>query len=89
MTQIRRFGIKRMAQERQYLKDRVTFLLKKENQKCPVTGGRTTDVHHKKGRIGSLLLDQRFWLAVSADGHVKIEKNPIWAKEKGFSLNRI
>lgn len=58
------------------------------------------DVHHKKGRVGyadewareqgiTLLLDERFWLPVSREGHTKIELNPTWAKEKGYSLNRL
>ncbi|WP_262885687.1 hypothetical protein [Myroides sp. LoEW2-1] len=42
-----------------------------------------------KGRVGSLFLDTRYWLAVSREGHRMIEENPKWAKEKGYSLNRL
>lgn len=80
---------KRIVQELQYNADVKVFLGKPENKICPVTGQQTNQVHHKKGRIGDLLLDQEFWLAVSPDGHDKIENNPIWAKEKGYSLNRL
>lgn len=74
---------------------------KPENKQCPVFPNlSTTDVHHKRGRIGyadewarlnniSLYLDERYWLAVSRQGHRKIEDNPEWAKSKGFSLNRL
>jgi hypothetical protein len=60
-----------------------------ENPVCPVTGGKATQVHHKKGRIGKLLMDKRFWLAVSDEGHRKIELNPEWAKEMGYSISRL
>lgn len=83
---IRRRTLKRAKQEREYLKQRPTFL---EGKTCPVTGWPATQVHHMKGRIGDLLLDQRFWLAVSHEGHEKIENNPVWAKEQGYSMNRI
>jgi len=80
---------KRKIQELQYSADRIVFLSKPENRICPVTKQRATEVHHKKGRIGELLLDQRYWLGVSAEGHRQIEENPDWAKEMGYSLNRL
>lgn len=60
----------------------------------------TTEIHHKKGRQGfaddwarehdiPLLIDKRFFLAVSRDGHRWIEENPVKAKEKGFSVDRL
>ena len=33
-----------------------------------------------------LYLDKRFWLAVSHKGHRKIESEPEWAYEQGFSI---
>jgi len=45
-------------------------------------------VHHKKGRIGSLLTDKRFFLGVCAYCHVEIEKKPAWSKKMGYSLSR-
>jgi len=73
----------------QYSADRKVFLDKPENAKCPITGWPTTDVHHKRGRIGDLLLDQRYWVALSREGHDYVEDNPIWAKENGYSLDRL
>lgn len=83
-----------------YHRDRLVFLGKPENKICPVTNQPTTDVHHKKGRVGyadefarendiSLLHDQRFWLAVSRSGHRWIEEHPIEAKERGWSFDRL
>ena len=72
-----------------YLKLRSDFLNKPENKICPITNEPTTDVHHKKGRVGKLFLDTNYWLAVSRKGHQKIELNPEWAKENNYSLNRL
>lgn len=81
---------KRTKEEKIYAARRIVFLAKKENQKCPVyPNQKTTEVHHKKGRVGSLYLDERFWLAVSHEGHKYIELNPIESKEKGWSMSRL
>lgn len=86
---IPKVSAKRKIENREYTIKRLQFLAQPENQKCPITGKQTTDVHHKKGRVGTLLLDTRFWLAVSREGHKQIEENPEWAKENNYSLNRI
>ena len=48
-----------------------------------------TDVHHKKGRLGELLTLVRYFLAVCRSCHTKIETNPKWAKENGYSESRL
>lgn len=78
---------KRQEENKIYKVKRAEFL--KLHTICPITGGRTEDVHHVKGRTGTLFLDERYWLAVSREGHRKIEENPIWAKENGYSANRL
>ena len=80
---------KRKIENAKYIVLRTEFLGKKENQVCPITGKKTTEIHHKKGRVGSLFLDIRYWLAVSREGHKKIEENPEWAKKEGYSLSRL
>lgn len=84
--QIPKMSVKRKAQNDEYLKLRKEFL--KVNTICPVTGEKATEIHHKKGREGKLLTDVNYFLAVSRKGHQQIELNPIWAKEKGFSIDR-
>ena len=79
---------KRKIENLKYTAQRIIFLGKKENKKCPITGKPTTDVHHKKGRVGSLFLE-RYWVALSREGHKFVEENPEWAKENGYSLNRL
>lgn len=60
---------------------------------------KATTVHHKAGRVGyadsfgrdnniPLLVDVRYFLPVSIDGHRKIEENPVWAKSMGYSVSR-
>lgn len=75
-------SLKRLTEIRAYYKMRTKFL--KQHPTCPVTRGRTTDIHHTRGRSGRLLNDRRFWLAVSREGHKQIHLNPKWAREKGF-----
>jgi hypothetical protein len=80
----------KMAQAlRQYAELRRWFLT--TNPICEVFRDRpSTDVHHMKGRATiELLLDTNYWLAVSREAHQKIELNPDWAKEMGYSLSRL
>jgi len=51
--------------------------------------GHATDVHHKAGRVGDLLLDVTYWLAACRACHDWIERHPKEAKVIGFSLTRI
>ncbi len=80
---------KRKIDNLKYLAQRIVFLGKKENQICPITKTPTTDVHHKKGRVGSLYLDETHWVALSREGHKFVEEHPEWSKENGYSLNRL
>lgn len=92
---------KKAAADIEYYKIRAEFLNNLKSKICPVFPAKlVTDIHHKKGRIGfadewakenniPLLIDTRFFLAVSRKGHEQIENNPIWAKENGFSLDRL
>ena len=80
---------KRQVEQLQYQVLRTEFLGKPENKICPITNQPTTDIHHKKGRVGSLFLNTDFWIALSREGHKFVEENPEWAKENGYSLNRL
>jgi hypothetical protein len=35
------------------------------------------------------LLDERFWLPTSSEGHKKITENSAWAWEMGYSFKRV
>ena len=74
--------------KRQYSDIRRQFL--RENRMCQTECGlRANQIHHMKGRIGDLLIDTRYFFAVCHECHEKIELNPAWAKEKGFSIDRL
>jgi hypothetical protein len=49
----------------------------------------SNQIHHKFGRISWRLTDKKRFLAVCPECHKYVELNPIWAKEKGYSLNRL
>lgn len=83
-----------------YLRNKKRFL---RGKKCAVMPHLdAVDVHHSCGRgIDSyydewaqergicLLLDERFWVPVSREGHTEIEMRPNWAKQMGFSEDRL
>ena len=60
---------------------------KKNKPICECCGIRpTTDVHHIKGRIGVLLNDFIFWLAVCRQCHTHIHENPRESRMKGWLI---
>lgn len=84
---IKKATVDRAAETREYNKQVKIFLAK--NPRCAVYPELpSTQVHHKKGRTGKYLLDQRYWLAVSDKGHDKIHNYHNWALEKGFKILR-
>lgn len=61
----------RALQEAAYSVARVPFI--EAHPVCPVTGQPATQVHHSAKREGRWLNLQRYWIAVSAEGHQWIE----------------
>jgi len=85
---MRKLSVKRAKQNREYLDLRKAYFY--NNPLCEVKfcDNLATEIHHKKGRIGKLLTDTSNFLAVCRQCHQKIELNPIWAKEQGYSKSR-
>lgn len=77
--------LKRLAK---YRPIRDKFL--KENPTCMVSGcdGKST-VHHAMGRIGDLLWDIKYFRNLCWEHHKYVEEHPEWAKENGYSINRL
>lgn len=83
--------------DRQYSAARRGFLMMPENKRCAVYPERpATEVHHKMGRRGfaddqeiPLVIDVRYFLAVSREGHEYIERNPKVARERGWTISRL
>jgi len=94
---VSKISSKRKAENPIYSERRKIFL---EGKMCAVFPNlKATQVHHQAGRKGyvdqwaydngiTAFLDERFWLPVSDEGHIKIESDTIWAKDKGFSIVR-
>ena len=82
---------KERVRQQQYRKARIAFL--KQIPYCEVRAEgcthQATEVHHKAGRIGENLLDVSTWLSTCHNCHEKIEQQPKWAKENGFSISRL
>lgn len=47
------------------------------------------EVHHKRGRVGTLLTDKRYFLAVCTICHRYLEDHPEFAVSNGWSLSRL
>lgn len=59
------------------------------NKTCAVFSGRAAeDVHHLRGRAGTLLIDRRFFKAVSRKGHRWIDANREEARKRGLLCQR-
>lgn len=77
-----------------YRTRRDRFLAKLRNKLCPVALAvwkrkvPVAEVHHTRGRIGTLLNDERYWLAVSLIGHRWIHEHPQAARERGWLAER-
>lgn len=81
------------SRQRQYRKDAEAFikkwpmcachvdLLKYEGVKCSED---SSEVHHMRGRLGPLLLDQRFWVPVCRKAHAWIDANRKKARQYGW-----
>lgn len=79
---------KRKSEKEIYDEKREQFLL---TRWCAYHGHGCipTTVHHAKGRIGTLYLDERYWKALCMPAHEWVEKNPDKAKDLGLSFSRL
>lgn len=88
-TRIAPVSAKRKRENKEYKIHRDVFLTKPENKKCRVFPHLDSNqVHHMWGRENERLLDERYWLAVSQEGHNFIGDFPDEAYERGWSLYR-
>lgn len=81
-TPLRRVSKVRQTQLRRYSAARLEFL--REHIRCAICGQRSTEVHHKRGRIGVRLLDFENCIALCLRCHKKIHDNPKWARSAGY-----
>lgn len=84
---IKHFSDKKLSELKIYREVRDKYL--QEHPYCEVEGcgNKTTNLHHKAGRVGNLLYDVRYFMACCSDCHPKrIHENPKWAREKGYII---
>ena len=83
----------RVGTSKKRAKDYVVYRRRKRvfldtHDKCFACGEwirpQNRDLHHTRGRAGSLYLDERFWEMVCRDCHTRIHENPKWAVRMGF-----
>ena len=55
------------------------------NPYCEICGLDATDIHHMAKR-GKNLCNKDTFLSTCRFCHTKIHENPLWAKEKGYTL---
>lgn len=86
---IAKMSDKRKDQEKIYRKKAKAYLV--AHPKCEVKGCNrvSEDLHHKAGRVGDLLTNEKYFMAVCRDHHTQIEQDPVWAKEQGYSISRL
>jgi len=75
----------------EYSKKRLAFLALQNGCQAKLSSctSKSTDIHHKKGRIGENYLNISTWIAVCRNCHTWIENNPIEAKLLGYSEQRL
>lgn len=83
---------KRIKQDQIYSKKRKEFLAKYPMCQAHLPQVCTqvaTDIHHMKGRVGDLYLNETYWLPLCRGCHYWVEMRPEEAKALGFSLPRL
>ncbi len=82
---------KKRVEMDEYGKKRTAFLALHSQCQAKLSDctGKSTDVHHKKGRIGDDYLNMSTWLAVCRNCHTWIETHPEDAKTLGLSESRL
>lgn len=65
----------------------IAIQYKLDNPICQICNKRkTTDVHHKAGRIGCLLFEVSLFMALCRKCHREVHDNPKIAREKGYLI---
>ena len=90
-SRIRSVSKKESARKGKYEAKRRPYLEKHprcEVNAVPECTRVSVDVHHMKGKIGDLLLDERWWMPTCRFCHGYIEDHPAEARQRGWSKSR-
>lgn len=86
---ILKVSVKRAKENKEYSHLRSMYLEMFPVCEVENCNNKSTQIHHKKGRIGSLLTDVEYFLCVCDVCHKYIELNPVLAKIQGYSETRL
>ena len=89
VKRIKSVSTKKLAELRDYRVVRDKYLADHKVCQHPDCKNLSEDLHHAKGRVGSLLTDVRFFKALCRSCHRWVEENPEGAKALGLSLSRL
>jgi len=84
-------SISQAARDRKYNLQAAAYKVKNPLCMAKLIGCQkhTEDIHHKIGRIGDNLFDEKQWLPCCRSCHNQIEANPLFAKALGLSSSRL
>ena len=80
---------KKLIELKEYRVVRDGYLSANKICEHPECKNLSEDLHHAKGRVGSLLTDVRYFKALCRRCHRWVEDNPEEAKALGLSLSRL
>lgn len=62
-----------------------------EHPECEFPGcsAKSTDLHHGAGRVGKLLLEEKYFKALCRRHHNYCEEHPLHAQQLGLSFKRL
>jgi hypothetical protein len=80
---------KKLIELKEYRVVRDGYLSANKICEHPECKNLSEDLHHAKGRVGSLLTDVRYFKALCRRCHRWVEDNPDEAKAIGLSLSRL
>ncbi len=81
-TRIRPVSARAAKARRAYLAKRGVWI--QGRRCCNCVGTAATEVHHTRGRLGGLLMDDAYWLPVCSGCHNWIHNNQDQARERGL-----
>ena len=88
---IPKVSVKQLERLKAYKKVRDAYMKEHPICEAQLDGciGKATDLHHGRGRIGTLLTDVNNFHALCSHCHHVVETRPSMAKELGLSKNRL
>jgi hypothetical protein len=88
-TKVRSVSKKQGIRLKEYSQIKAMYLPNYPNCEFKECRELSNEVHHKAGKTGKLLFDERYFMAVCREHHIWIETHPKESKELGYSVTRL